>query len=74
MVKVNLKLSRVFRPLSRLAEFLKEVKTQMKKVDWPSFKEALSYTLIVILASVVLAAFLGGVDFFLTLILDRIIL
>ena len=74
MVRVNLKLNTIFRPFSQFAGFLGEVRTQMKKIDWPSRKEALSYTMVVIFASVLLAIFLGGVDFLLTLILDRIIL
>jgi len=74
MVSINLKLNTIFRPFGQFVRFLGEVKTQMRKIDWPSRKEALSYTMVVIFASVLLAIFLGGVDFLLTLILDRIIL
>ncbi len=46
----------------------------MKKIDWPSREEALSYTAIVIFSTLLLAVFLGGVDFLLVAILDKVIL
>ena len=46
----------------KLASFLKEVRLEMKKVNWPTRKETIKYTLIVVGLSVVTAAFLGGLD------------
>ena len=54
--------------------FFKEVYTEGKKVDWPSREEAIKYTLIVIVISVTIAAFLGGLDFIFMGILQRFIL
>jgi preprotein translocase subunit SecE len=53
---------------------LKDVQLELKKVNWPSKKETLRYTLIVILVSAFVAAFLGGLDFVFTKILERFIL
>ena len=63
-----------FRDLpKRINTFLKEVRLELKKVNWPTRKETLRDTLIVIAISVVVAIFLGGIDFIITRILDRFI-
>ena len=54
--------------------FLKEVRLEVKKVNWPTRKETLRYTLIVIGVSAVVAAFLGGLDFIFTQLLNKFIL
>ncbi len=43
-------------------QFLIEVKTELKKVTWPSKKDTLSGTLVVIIAVFIIAIFLGIVD------------
>jgi len=43
-------------------QFLREVKTELKKVTWPSRKDALSGTLVVLVAVFIIATFLGIVD------------
>lgn len=53
--------------------FLKEVRLEMKKVNWPTKQETLRYTLIVIGVSVAVAIFLGTLDFIFTILLDKFI-
>jgi preprotein translocase subunit SecE len=43
-------------------QFLREVKTELKKVTWPSKKDALSGTAVVLVAVFIVAFFLGIVD------------
>ena len=43
-------------------QFLREVKTELKKVTWPSRKDTLAGTAIVLVAVFIIAAFLGIVD------------
>ena len=43
-------------------QFLREVKQELKKVTWPSRKDTLSGTVVVLVAVFVIAAFLGIVD------------
>jgi preprotein translocase subunit SecE len=43
-------------------QFLREVKTELKKVTWPSRKDTLSGTAIVLVAVFIIAFFLGIVD------------
>jgi preprotein translocase subunit SecE len=58
----------------RIKSFLKEVLLETKKVNWPTQKEILRYTLLVIGLSVVLAVFLGGTDVVFTRLLNQLIL
>jgi preprotein translocase subunit SecE len=48
--------------MNRIISFLKEVKIELKRVNWPSRRETLNYTLLVIGISLAIAAFLGGLD------------
>lgn len=43
-----------------------ESKEELKKVTWPTRKEAINYTILVIIISAVAAVFLGSIDFALT--------
>lgn len=47
----------------RFVQFLKEVKIELKKVTWPSRKEAIGSTAVVIILVILVAIFLGFVDF-----------
>jgi len=44
------------------AQFLREVKTELKKVTWPSRKDTLSGTVVVLVAVIIIAVFLGIID------------
>jgi len=60
--------------IKKLFTFLREVRLEMKKVSWPTRKEAVKYTLIIIGVTIVVAAFLGGLDYVFTTMLNRFIL
>lgn len=61
------------RLMQKIIAFLKEVKTEMRQVNWPTRSELVKYTLVVVLFSVALAAFLGGLDFVFAWILNKLI-
>jgi len=67
------KIMRINELSKKIITFFKEVKTEIKKVNWPTKKETLRYTLIVILVSIVTAIFLGGLDFVFTTLLNKFI-
>lgn len=46
--------------------FLKEVRDELTKVVWPSRAEVIRLTAVVLIVSLVVGVFLGGVDFLLT--------
>jgi len=56
---------------TKIATFLKEVRLEMKKVNWPTRQETIRYTLIVLGISIAIAAFLGSLDFSFTRILNK---
>ena len=54
--------------------FFKEVWVEMKRVSWLSRKDVLRYTLIVLGVTIVVAAFLGGLDYIFTSIIKMFVL
>ncbi|HIJ56340.1 MAG TPA: preprotein translocase subunit SecE [Deltaproteobacteria bacterium] len=48
--------------LQKGLQFLREVKVELKKVTWPSRKQTLGSTLVVIILVMVISLFLGVVD------------
>jgi len=48
--------------LELVKQFLREVKTELKKVTWPTRKDTLSGTAVVLVAVFIIAIFLGIVD------------
>jgi len=55
----------------RLFTFLKEVQLEMKRVNWPTRRQVVQNTLLVIAISIVVAIFLGILDFIFISILER---
>jgi preprotein translocase subunit SecE len=47
-------------------QFVKEAWSELRKVVWPTKRDTIRITLAVIVLSLVVAAFLGGIDFGLT--------
>jgi preprotein translocase subunit SecE len=60
--------------LNKITNFLKETRVEMKKVNWPTRKETIKYTLIVIGLSFVIAFFLGGLDLLFTFLISKFLL
>ena len=52
----------------RIKRFLKETQMEMAKVTWPTRKELVSSTIVVVILSVFFAIYLGLVDGLLTII------
>lgn len=59
--------------LNKLINYIKASKRELKKVVWPSKKQTQNLTLLVIGFSLVVAAFLGAVDFGLSKIIEIIL-
>ena len=47
----------------KVKQFLKEAKVELKKVTWPTPKQTLASTSVVIVVVVIISVFLGVVDF-----------
>ena len=59
--------------LERAVRYLREVRSEMRKVTWPQRKEVIGSTVVVIAATFVVSFFLGAVDLVLSKLLVLII-
>ncbi|HOA47537.1 MAG TPA: preprotein translocase subunit SecE [Candidatus Pacearchaeota archaeon] len=57
----------------KIPNFFSEVRTEMKKVSWPTRQETIKNTVLVISVSIVTAIFLGGLDALFAWIINKII-
>ncbi len=59
--------------IKSLKQYITEVKTEAKKVSWPTKKVAVKDSVVVIAISLVTAAFLGGVDYLLSYLIKEFV-
>lgn len=59
--------------VTQVKQFLKEARVELKKVTWPTPKQTLASTSVVILVSLIVSLFLGFVDFGLTKIIKLVL-
>ena len=58
---------------AKLKLFFQESQQEFKRINWPSFKETRTLTLIVIIFSLAIAIFLGTLDILFTYILGKVV-
>ena len=56
--------------MSKITQYIRETRGEMKHVSWPTRKQALINTALVILISIVVALLLGFFDFIFSRLLD----
>lgn len=59
--------------MSRITEYLKDTKAELKHVTWPSRSQTIAYTIIVVALSLLAAYFLGVFDYLFSLGLGKIL-
>jgi preprotein translocase subunit SecE len=59
--------------MSKLSNYITETRGEMKHVTWPTRRQALAYTAVVILISIFVALFLGLFDYIFTLGLEKVV-
>lgn len=59
---------------ARIGKFFSEAKTEIQHVNWPTRREAIRLTLIVIGIAASLAIFLGAFDYFFSYLIKNFIL
>ncbi|HDY73262.1 MAG TPA: preprotein translocase subunit SecE [Candidatus Jorgensenbacteria bacterium] len=59
--------------MSKTRTFLKESLREFKRVNWPTRRETMRYTLFVIGFSVGVALFLGFLDFVFSRVIERLV-
>jgi preprotein translocase subunit SecE len=57
----------------RTRAFLKDVRVEMTKVTWPTWEELKGQTIVVIVAVLLIAAFIGSVDLVLSNLIEMLV-
>ena len=55
---------------NKRTKFMREVRSEMRKVSWPNRKELITYTIVVIITVVIVALFTSVVDVIITWVLN----
>lgn len=56
-----------------ILKFIKEAREELKKVSWPDRQTTINYTIVVVVASLVVGLVAGGADYLLAQILKLVI-
>lgn len=56
-----------------ILSYLGEVKAEMVKVVWPTRKQVVELTILVIFISIIVGVYVGGLDFVFTNVLNKIL-
>jgi preprotein translocase subunit SecE len=59
--------------MSRFINYIKDTKAELKHVSWPTGRQAVTATVLVVLISLVVALFTGALDYVFTQVLNWII-
>ncbi len=60
--------------MTAILTFLREAKVELSRVNWPSQKEVIRYTVLVVIISLAVAAFLGSLDFLFSFLVEKYLL
>jgi preprotein translocase subunit SecE len=59
--------------MRRILDFLTEVRLELTKVVWPTPQTTIRLTAIVILVTIIVGFFIGGVDYILTKLIELVL-
>jgi preprotein translocase subunit SecE len=60
--------------MSKVGQYIKDTKGELKHVSWPTRKQTIIFTTLVILLSIFIAAFLGVFDFVFTGLINKFVI
>jgi len=60
--------------MNRFINYLKDTRAELAHVSWPTRRQAVAFTAVVILVSILTALFLGFFDYLLSLVLRKFII
>ncbi|WP_441000609.1 preprotein translocase subunit SecE [Fodinibius sp. SL11] len=58
--------------MNSIKEYLEDVRKEMKKVSWPDQQELIDYTIVVVVFTILLSAFIFAVDQVYSIVLESI--
>ena len=73
-IRVTFRSFELYIKMNKIVTFIQEAKEELLKVNWPSKKQTINYTLLVVAVSLVVAGFLGGLDWIFSYILKTLII
>ena len=59
--------------MNKIIKFIKEARAELKKVNWPTRKELIDSTKVVLITSLLLAVFIGVIDFILSQLIKTLL-
>lgn len=59
--------------MNRFINYIKDTKAELAHVSWPTRRQAMIFTIVVILVSIFTAAFLGFFDYLFSLVLQKFV-
>ncbi len=59
--------------IQRLVDYLKSARLEIRQVNWPTRKEAVQFTVLVIVISIGVSVYLGALDLIMTRIVQRLL-
>lgn len=60
--------------MNKLVSYLKEVRLELAKVNWPTREQTVRYTAVVIAVSLGVAVFLGALDYVFSWVVNKFVL
>lgn len=57
----------------KIGQFFVDSRQELKKVTWPTFEELRDSTIVVIVSMLILAVFVGAIDFLLSKVIEVVI-
>ena len=65
-----------FKPknMNRLINYIRDTRGELQYVSWPTRRQSIIFTVVVIVVSILVSVFLGFFDYIFSLILQRFIL
>ncbi|TXI35201.1 MAG: preprotein translocase subunit SecE [Candidatus Moraniibacteriota bacterium] len=60
--------------MQAIIKFLGEAKVELARVNWPTQKEIIRYTILVVVMSLTVAIFLGALDFLFSYLVETYLL
>ncbi|MBI3088649.1 MAG: preprotein translocase subunit SecE [Candidatus Colwellbacteria bacterium] len=60
--------------MGRLSLYLRELRREFQRINWPNRRDAVRMSLVVIVISLAMAAFLGLLDYIFSTVLQRFVI
>ncbi|MFZ2484804.1 MAG: preprotein translocase subunit SecE [Minisyncoccia bacterium] len=60
--------------MNRFLNYIKDTRGELKHVSWPTRRQSITFTIVVIVISILVAIFLGFFDFIFSLILQKFVI